>query len=96
MNIELGIGLIIFLSSLNTISVAGEDLEQDWQLKRLNSPTEQQLRSERDKVFIYDGLYARQIDAALDDHFDRIDHMMFVRVKVVDKGEEIVLDDDCD
>lgn len=53
----------------------------DWQLSRLMAPTPAQLVAERrGQVFIYDALAINEVDAALDAHFDRIQHMMFIRV----------------
>lgn len=50
-----------------------------WQLRRLNDPTEQERAQERHgRVYIYDGLTDREVDEALDAHFDRIEHMMFM------------------
>ena len=67
-----------------------------WQLQRLLYPDDRLLASERDRVFIYDGLYSYQVDDAMDNQFDRIDNMMFLRVKVIQDGVETLLDDDCD
>jgi hypothetical protein len=50
-----------------------------WQLRRLNEPTERERAHEREgNVYIYDGLTDREVEQALDAHFDRIDYMMFV------------------
>lgn len=83
----------VMLLCLPAISTA--DSIQNWQLERLNSPTTQQLSSEKDRVFIYDGLYSHQIESALDKQFDRMENMMFVRVKVLQDGVEQILEDDC-
>ena len=57
---------------------AKTNLEQ-WQLRRLNAPTERELAHERKgRVYIYDGLSDREVDHALSAHFDRIEYMMFV------------------
>jgi hypothetical protein len=57
---------------------AQANLEQ-WQLRRLNAPTERELAHEREgNVYIYDGLTAREVDQALSAHFERIEYMMFV------------------
>jgi hypothetical protein len=53
-------------------------LEQ-WQLRRLNQPSEHERAHEREgNVYIYDGLTDRDVDRALSAHFDRIEYMMFV------------------
>ena len=57
---------------------AQANLEQ-WQLRRLNAPTERELAHERKgRVYIYDGLSDRAVDHALNAHFDRIEYMLFV------------------
>jgi hypothetical protein len=57
---------------------AQANLEQ-WQLRRLNEPTERELAHEREgNVYIYDGLTAREVDQALSAHFERIEYMMFL------------------
>lgn len=57
---------------------AQTNLEQ-WQLRRLNAPTERELAHERKgRVYIYDGLSDREVDHALSAHFGRIEYMMFV------------------
>jgi hypothetical protein len=54
------------------------DLEL-WLLRRLNDPTERERTHEREgNVYIYDGLTDRQVDQAMNLHFDRIEYMMFV------------------
>ncbi len=57
---------------------AQTSLEQ-WLLRRLNQPTEHERAHERDgNVYIYDGLTDREVDQALNEHFDRIEYMMFL------------------
>ncbi len=78
-----------------------------WQVKMLVSPTSGQIAHEQEGfVFIYDGLTDKHVNDAMDMQFDRIDAMMFTRVKVTDDqghaqvnektGEFIVEDDGCD
>ena len=46
---------------------------------------------------IYDGLDEPVVDQALDQQFERIEHMMFVRTRhVTPAGTVEVEDDDCD
>ncbi len=81
--------------------------EDDWQLRMLNKPSQAQLELEKKgRVFIYDGLTDAQVEQAVDQQFDRMEAMMFVRTKVTDtdgeimtdpeSGEWIVEDDGCD
>jgi hypothetical protein len=71
-----------------------------WQERRLMEPKPQELENEeRGKVFIYDGLEATTVDRAMDQHFDRIDSMMFTRVQhppPSGNGPAYVVDDGCD
>jgi len=54
--------------------------EHAWQMELLFDPASSQQRSERKgRVFIYSDLKESVVDRALDEQFDRIDHMMFVR-----------------
>ena len=57
---------------------ADANLEQ-WQLRRLNEPTERERAHEREgNVYIYDRLTDREVNQALNAHFDRIEYMLFV------------------
>jgi hypothetical protein len=70
---------------------------QDWQERRLLSPSERQLSSEqRGRVIIYDGLDERLVDSALDTQFGRVENMMFVGVRHTEPDGEEWADDDCD
>ncbi len=78
-----------------------------WQLRLINDPDDYMLKREANGfVFIYDRLLDSKVDEILDNHFDRIDSMMFTRVRVTDEngdirldpetGEELTEDDGCD
>ncbi|WP_078119894.1 hypothetical protein [Thiosocius teredinicola] len=57
-------------------------LSDDYQTNRLFTPSPRMLEQERaGRVFIYDSLDAREVDAAMDQHFERIQNMMFIRVR---------------
>lgn len=62
---------------------------QQWQLRRLNQPTDRERAQESaGGIYIYDGLTDRQVDNALDRHFDRIENMMFMgTVKTSPSGD---------
>ena len=49
-------------------------------------------RESRGFVFIYDGFKETQVDEILDAKFDRMDYMMFTRVKLTDSSGDILLD----
>jgi hypothetical protein len=67
-----------------------------WQERRLFTPTEGQLMAERrGQVMIYDQLDADVVDKALDSNFQRVQNMMFIRVKHRAQDGTVVQDDDC-
>lgn len=72
----------------------------DPQLRRLMQPSPAELASERrGRVYIYDSLEINQIDAALDQNFERMQHMMFIRVHhppAAGTEPALVEDDGCD
>jgi len=94
----------LVLSSLCSLTFAA-DLRQI-EMRRLLSPTPAELASEeRGQVYIYDGLRDLDIERAIDEQFARVEHMMFIRVKVTDNqgkpdkdpstGAAIITDDGC-
>jgi hypothetical protein len=74
--------------ALGDASEADRNL-RDWQLRRLTQPTPRQLEQEKNgQVYVYDGLLDREVDDALDRHFDRIQYMMFMgTVKTDSSGQ---------
>ncbi len=95
---------------ITTLVVAGGAGAQadnhGWQLKKLFSPTSQDLaREARGQIFIYDGLRDTDVERALQNEFERIGSMMFVRTVITDRsgaplrdetGGYVTEDDDCD
>ena len=70
--------------------------EQDWQQRRLLHPSaDERTREERGQVFIYDGLAEAQVDQAVNTQFERLENMMFIRVRRPQPDGEISIDDDC-
>lgn len=68
------------------------DVDQ-WQMARLHTPTKVQRASEqRKQVFIYQGVTDKEVDKAMDAHFDRIEWMMFTNVIVTDESGVAVRD----
>ncbi len=81
--------------------------QETWQLRRLHEPSDRELLSERQgSIVIYDGLKDSQVEKAMDEEYDRIRSMMFIRTVVTDNegeplrdaqtGEFMVEEDDCD
>ncbi len=88
---RLVLGLVLAAGTLTGAGPAGAEndaaqanLEQ-WLLRRLNEPTARERAHERaGNVYIYDGLTDRDVDLALNRHFDRIEYMMFVGTRRTD------------
>jgi len=62
---------------------------RDIELRRLFDPTEAEVASEAEgRIYIYDGLTDVDVQRALNEEFDRVEHMMFIRTQKTDaKGE---------
>lgn len=70
----------------------------DWQQRRLFDPRPAELKQEaKGRILIYDGMRDVDVERALDDQFNRIETMMFIRTRVTDPKGEVVAyeDDDC-
>jgi hypothetical protein len=78
-----------------------------WQQRRLEHPTAAELQWElNNHVMIYEGMKDREVEHALDNHFNRVQSMMFVNTVITDdegnplknpeSGEVVVERDGCD
>lgn len=66
---------------------------REWQWRRLTQPTTSQLEQEKNgQVYVYDGLLDRDVEYALDRHFDRIQSMMFMGTVKTDAGGQPKID----
>jgi len=74
--------------------------EARYDLRRLMQPSAAELASEeRGRVHIYDSLEINEVNAALDQNFERIQNMMFVRINhlpATGSGPAEVEDDGCE
>lgn len=71
--------LLLCATPFGTAGVSAQSSLEQWQLRRLNEPTERERRHEREgNVYIYEGLTDRVVDQVLSTHFDRIEYMMFL------------------
>jgi hypothetical protein len=101
----------IMVFTLGVAMAAGANADSSsvtsWQMVRLFEPTQADLNAEaRGRVMIYDGLTDKAVERAFDEQFDRLEHMMFIRVVVTDdsgkarrseSGEVVTESDDgCD
>ena len=74
-------------------------LSLDYQHRRLLAPSPaERIAENRGAIYIYDSLEAKDVNAALDEHFDRIQNMMFVRTRhrPTGGGPAEVEDDGCE
>lgn len=78
----------------------------DIELRRLFAPVPAELAAEAaGRVYIYEGLRDADVERALEEAFERVGSMMFIRTKLTDDsgevrrnpetGDEIVADDGC-
>lgn len=75
--------------------LAAADGLRDIELRRLFEPTPAELRAEQaGRIYIYDGLRDTDIERAMEEEFDRLDSMMFIRVKITDQKGEVKKDPD--
>lgn len=86
------IGLAATLISSSIAAAADvSDIEQ----RRLFEPTEAERAAEAEgRIYIYDGLTDRDVQRALDDEFERVDSMMFIRTRKTDEDGKIKRDED--
>lgn len=86
--------LMALLLVSSTTGLANSNFQQ----KMLLSPSTGALKAElQGRVMIYDGLQSNVVDMAMDQQFERIENMMFVRTSSVDENGDITVDeDDCD
>jgi hypothetical protein len=55
------------------------------ELRRLFDPTDAELASEAEgRIYIYDGLTDRDIQRAMNEEFERVENMMFIRTRKTD------------
>ena len=55
---------------------------RDIELRRLLEPTPAEVRAEQEgRIYIYDGLKEEDIARAIEEQFNRVDSMMFIRVQ---------------
>jgi hypothetical protein len=94
---------IVFLGVSEIVSAADV---REIELRRLFEPTPSELaQEEKGRIYIYDGLRDKDVQRAMEQEFERVENMMFIReTKTDDKGEvlkdpetgqELVEDDGC-
>ena len=99
--------LSLILLALQVDSAVSNEPTNEWQQRRLMHPSPDEILWEQaGNIMIYDGLSDRQVGAAMDGHFPRIESMMFTGTIVTDSmgkpvedpttGEFITENDGCD
>lgn len=84
-------------ASLITAFSFGAHAESQFITNALFNPSESLLVAEvSGRVMIYDGLKNETVERALDQQFDRIESMMFVRTLVAQEDGSVQAEDDCD
>jgi hypothetical protein len=89
--------IVLLLGTLLAPLARAADANDDFQYNLLFNPTTAQLKiEERGRVMIYDGLANAVVERALDEQFDRIEHMMFVRTpqSAPDDDDQYTVEDD--
>jgi hypothetical protein len=75
------------LAASTTVAGADDEGMRDWQVSMLFNPNEHQLEVEhKGRVMIYDGLYSTEVNQAMEQQFDRIEHMMFTNTIMTDEA----------
>jgi hypothetical protein len=94
---------VVFLGVSGVVSAADV---REIELRRLFEPTQSELEQETEgRIYIYDGLRDKDVERAMEEEFDRVENMMFIREKKTDEkgevlknpetGEAVVEDDGC-
>ena len=76
------IAIIVLFLLVSVAPLAAEDSAvYQWQMKRLMQPDDQALSKEQEdqSIFIYENLRLADVEKALDEHFARMENMMFIR-----------------
>ena len=92
--------LFLAVSALAAPELSSSAETNGYQLRRLLNPTPAELAAEtKGQVYVYDNLYAHEVQEALETQFRRIDSMMFTRIRYPDPGTPegyAVEEDGCD
>ena len=96
--VKIPVSIAIIINMLLVLASMPAQAIDNYQYKTLFMPSDYTLKAEaKGRIMIYDGLTSKTIDKAMDEKFDRIENMMFVRIiHEQDDGEYYVEDDGCD
>lgn len=75
------------------LGTAGAADVSEIELRRLFDPTQAELAAESEgRIYIYDGLTDIDVQRALNQEFDRVEHMMFIRTRKTDESGKVKRD----
>ena len=88
----ISLGLCVLTAWSNATAAADVS---EIELRRLFEPTETELAAEaRGRIYIYDGVRDVDVQRALEEEFERVDNMMFIRTRKTDDAGEVKRDKD--
>ena len=85
----------LILSAILTLSASAWSAEtiRDIELRRLFEPSASEVQAEHSgRIFIYEGLRDTDVVRALEEEFDRVESMMFIREQITDDDGEVKKD----
>ncbi len=86
--------VLSLLTFTGNCTAASDKKIKNWQLNMLFHPSTSQLKAEdKGRVSIYSEITDRDVERAMDQQFERIEHMMFVRTVLTNDTGEAMLDD---
>ena len=96
--VKFSVSAAITINTLLVLVTMPAQAMDNYQYNALFTPSDYTLKAEaKGRVMIYDGLTSKTVDKAMNEQFNRIDNMMFVRIiHEQDNGEYYVEDDGCD
>ena len=85
----------ILLASLLTLIINPVHATNDFYQSALFTPSDSLLKAEaRGRIMIYDGIDIATVEKAMDEQFERIDNMMFIRILHPASDDEVVAEND--
>ncbi len=89
--------IIAMIMSALLVAPALAAATDSYQQRILFSPDADILESEaRGRIMIYDGLRNAIVETALNEQFERIENMMFIRTLYIQDDGDYEVEDDCD
>jgi hypothetical protein len=85
--------LLVILALLVPMGAVSAADISEIEKRRLFEPTDAEIDAEAaGRIYIYEGLSEADIDRAMDEEFERVENMMFIRVKKTDQNGEVIKD----